>query len=91
MTKEELVSLVAETRGMKLTKKETGEVCDLFVEAIKRAILRDRRLVITGFGTFSMRVRRARMGVNPQTKALIRIPAQRTVGFKPAPSFKRKL
>ena len=76
MTKAELVNHVAETKGLEVTKK---------------AVRKEHRFAYPGFGTFSIRTRRARMGVNPQTKKPIKIPATKTVGFKPAPSFKKGL
>ncbi|HEV8722741.1 MAG TPA: HU family DNA-binding protein, partial [Candidatus Binatia bacterium] len=44
-----------------------------------------------GFGTFTVRGRKAREGRNPQTGAIIHIKASRTVAFKPAPSLKKGL
>jgi len=91
LTKRELVSIVAETRGMELTKKQTGEILDLFVDLMKRQIKRHRRLRIAGFGTFTIRVRRARMGVHPKTGQTIKIPARRVVAFKAAPEYLRTI
>ncbi len=41
-------------------------------------------ITLTGFGTFSMKERRARSGVNPQTKQKIQIAAGRRAHWKPA-------
>ena len=46
---------------------------------------------IPGFGKFSVRQRAARNGRNPQTGAMIRIKASKSVGFKPAQAFKSTL
>jgi len=46
---------------------------------------------VPGFGTFSVRARKARKGRNPQNGDVINIKASRTVGFKPAPSLKKGL
>lgn len=91
MTKAELIDKVAETKGLDLSKKAVGEVLDAGFDNIGKAIKRDRRFSYPGFGTFSVRSRKARVGRNPQTGAEIRIKASKTVGFKPAPGLKSSL
>ena len=66
-------------------------VCFRIVEQIARAIRKDKRFWMPGFGTFSVRRRRPRAGFNPRTKAAMTIPAARTVGFRPAPKLKKGL
>lgn len=89
MTKNDLVNAVA--KGLKLSKSAAGEVVDTTFEALARAIRRDKRFQVPGFGTFTVRSRKARKGRNPQTGAEIAIQASRTVGFKPAPGLKKGL
>ncbi|MEK6600494.1 MAG: HU family DNA-binding protein [Candidatus Binatota bacterium] len=89
MTKGDLVDAVA--KGAKLNKRTAGDVIDTTFEALARAIRKDKRFQVPGFGTFSVRSRKARKGRNPQTGAEIAIKASRTVGFKPAPSLKKGL
>ena len=91
MTKAELVNHVAETKGLEVTKKAVETILDLAFAEVEKAVRKEHRFAYPGFGTFSIRTRRARMGVNPQTKKPIKIPATKTVGFKPAPSFKKGL
>jgi DNA-binding protein HU-beta len=43
------------------------------------------------FGTFSVRQRKERNGFNPRTNKKMKIPAARTVGFRPAPELKKGL
>jgi DNA-binding protein HU-beta len=91
MTKAELINLVAETKGLEVTKKDVESILDLAMDGIAKAVRKDRRFSYPGFGTFTVRTRKARMGVNPQTKKPIKIPASKTVGFKPAPVLKKGL
>ncbi len=91
MTKAELVNLVAETKGLEVTKKDVESILDMAFDGIAKAVRKDRRFSYPGFGTFTIRTRKARMGVNPQTKKPIKIPASKTVGFKPAPVLKKGL
>jgi len=51
-------------------------------------IRKDKRLALSGFGTFTVRKRKARTGRNPRTGEEITIGASKTVGFKAAPALK---
>jgi DNA-binding protein HU-beta len=89
MTKGDLIDSVA--KSAKISKRTAGEVVDATFENIAKAIKKSRRFQVPGFGTFTVRSRKARKGINPQTGAVISIKASRTVGFKPAPDFKKSL
>jgi len=89
MTKAELISAVA--KAVKISKRAAEEAVDATIGSIARSIKRDKRIQVPGFGTFSVRSRKARKGRNPQTGAVINIRASRTVGFKPAPALKKGL
>jgi len=87
MTKSELIETVA--RATRQPKARVARTIDLTFENISRAIRRDKRFWLPGFGTFSVRRRRARAGFNPRTNTAMTIPAARTVGFRPAPKLKK--
>ena len=89
MTKGDLVSAVAKAAGLK--KTTAGDAVDAIFENLARAIKRDKRFQVPGFGTFTVRSRKARKVRNPQTGAEIMVKASRSVGFKPAPDLKRGL
>ena len=89
MTKAELISQIAGKTG--LTKKAVEEVLDEAFAQIKKAVKKEKRFAYPDFGTFTVKKRKARKGRNPQTGEEIKIPASKTVGFKPAPSFKNSL
>lgn len=89
MTKGELIDAVAKIA--KLSKRAAGDAVDATFETVSKAIKRSKRFQVPGFGTFTVRSRKARKGRNPQTGAVISIKASRTVGFKPAPDLKKGL
>ena len=91
MTKQELVNLISKDNRWGLSKKATGEVIDAVFSNIRKAVKKERRFSYPGFGTWTVRHRKARNGRNPQTGAVIRIKASKTVGFRPAKEFKTKL
>jgi DNA-binding protein HU-beta len=89
MTKGELVEAVA--KSAHISKLAAGDALDATFENIAKAIKKSKRFQVPGFGTFTVRSRKARKGINPQTGATISIKASRTVGFKPAPVLKKGL
>jgi DNA-binding protein HU-beta len=87
MTHEELIESVAHTT--KQPKKTVAKTLDVAFDHIARSIRKDRRFWVPGFGTFTVRRRKARAGYNPHTKAAMTIPAARTIGFRPAPQLRK--
>jgi len=92
VTKDELINSVIKTcKDPNLSKRLTGDVLDAVFENISKAIKKEKRFAYPGFGTFTVRNRKARKGRNPQTGEEIKIKASKTVGFKPAPTLKNSL
>ena len=90
MTKNDLIDLItAKQEG--LTKKAGSEILDSLFAAMATTIKSDEKFTYPGFGTFVVRNRKARDGIDPRTRAKIKIPASKTVGFKPAKAFKDTL
>ncbi|MCV6607017.1 MAG: HU family DNA-binding protein [Campylobacterales bacterium] len=80
MTKPEFISKVAETAGS--TKADAERVVNAALETIEGALAKGESVQFVGFGTFEVRERAARTGINPKTKAKINIPAKKAVAFK---------
>lgn len=86
MTKTDLISAVAEKTGV--TKKDAGAILDALIDEIIGAVKKGDRVQLVGFGTFELRERAARTGLNPQTKEQIEIPASKAPAFKAGKAFK---
>ena len=86
MTKQDLVEAVAKSTG--LSKRGAAGAVEATIEGIAKGIRKDKRLALSGFGTFTVRRRKARTGRNPRTGEEITIGASKTVGFKAAPALK---
>lgn len=86
MTKTDLISAVAEK--VCVTKKDAGAILDALIEEIIGAVKKGDRVQLVGFGTFELRERAARTGLNPQTKEQIEIPASKAPAFKAGKAFK---
>ena len=89
MTKAELIETIANATGQ--PKRLVAQTINLTFEHISRSLRRDKRFAMPGFGTFSVRRRKARAGFNPRTNSSMTIPAARTIGFRPAPKLKKGL
>jgi len=89
MNKAELVEEVANQTG--LTKRTSREAVDAIISAITDSLTREERVTLVGFGTFQVRERKARKGVNPQTGKTIQIPAKKVPKFKPGKGLKERV
>jgi len=86
MTKPELVSAIAEKAGV--TKKVAAATLEAFMETVKEALSKGEKVALVGFGTFEVRQRKARKGINTQTKKTIHIPAKKVPAFRPGKDLK---
>ena len=86
MNKTELIAAVAESAG--LTKKDTERVVNAALDTITNALCKGEKVQISGFGTFEVKDREARVGRNPHTKEAIEIPATKVPGFKASKTLK---
>lgn len=86
MTKAELIDIVAGETG--LTKVDVTKTYEAIFDTIVKALKKEGRFAVSGFGTFDVRKRKARAGINPQTKEPIKIKASKSVGFKQSTALK---
>ncbi|MGE5494348.1 MAG: HU family DNA-binding protein [Burkholderiales bacterium] len=86
MNKTELIEAVAAKANLK--KKDAESCLSAFVDVVSGALAKGERVQWTGFGTFELKKRAARKGVNPATGQQIDIPASSSPSFKPGKSFK---
>ena len=80
MNKTELIAAVSQSAG--LTKKDTERVLNAALDAITAALCKGEKVQLSGFGTFEVKAREARIGRNPHTKEAIAIPATNVPVFK---------
>lgn len=86
MTKAELISAVAEKS--QLTKKDSDKAVTAVIEAITEALAEGEKVSLVGFGTFEVKKRAARQGINPRTKEPMPIPASKLPSFKAGKALK---
>ena len=80
MNKKELVDCIS--NSAEITKAAAEKVLDCFMVSVEEALKSDDKVVLIGFGTFSVSKREARQGRNPQTGKTIDIPAKNVAKFK---------
>jgi DNA-binding protein HU-beta len=92
MTKQEFIDVVAKkVESQDVSRSAVRAIIDTTFEEMVKAIKKEKRFSVPGFGTFSVRARKAKTGRNPKTGEAIKIKASKTVAFKPAPSVKGAL
>ena len=70
------------------TKRLADAVVDAVFETITKAMSQGEDVAITGFGTFRVRKRAAKMGVNPRTGEKVSIPAKTVPKFSAGKALK---
>ena len=86
MTKEGLIEAIVNKIGC--SKREANDMLDTIIDTITQSLSRGEEVTLTGFGTFTIKKRAARMGVNPKTGEKIQIPATTVPKFRAGKSLK---
>ena len=89
VNKDALVSKIAEKTD--LSKKDIELMVDTMTDEITKALKNDEKVTLTGFGTFRASHRAARIGINPQTKEKITIPAMTVPKFTAGKALKEAI
>jgi len=89
MQKKDIVRVVAEKSG--LTQKTVDNVFDLFLDTIKQGLLKDGKVKLIGFGTFTIKDKNARQIIHPSTHQPLQIAASQHIGFQAAQHLRDKL
>ena len=79
MKKIELVREIAKTTNM--TQTQATQALDATLSIIKKALKKKDDVRLVGFGSFKVNARKARTGINPQTKKPIKIAAKKVAKF----------
>jgi len=86
MNKQELIDAIAEKAS--LSKADAKRALEAFTDTVTGQLKKGQTVRLIGFGTFSVRKRKARQGVNPQTKETIKIKARKVPHFAPGAELK---
>jgi DNA-binding protein HU-beta len=86
MTKLELIEKISGSAG--ITKVAAGDALNAAIDGITSALKRGQKVSLMGFGTFSVSKRKPRVGRNPKTGDVIKIPACRVPKFSAGKELK---
>ncbi len=86
MTKVELVNNIALKADC--SKKDAEKALNAVIGSISDALVNGEKVTLVGFGTFEVRERAAKEGINPKSKAKISIPARKVPAFKAGKALK---
>ena len=86
MNKADLIDTVAQ--DLEISKAAAERSVNSVLETVKQGVRKDKLVQLIGFGTFTIKQRKARTGRNPQTGEPIKIKASKSVGFRPGKQFK---
>jgi nucleoid DNA-binding protein len=88
MNKNDISKRVHEAHGG-LSYVEAQKIVDLILETIKVRLTRGEKVLISGFGCFSVMRRKEKKGVNPQTGQPVIISGRNSIKFKPSKYLKQ--
>jgi len=89
MTKTDLVKSIANATGF--SQNDVRSILNALAGptgVVATTLKKGGKVIISGFGTFHVRERRARRARNPRTGCAVKVPKRRYPAFKPAKTFK---
>ena len=89
MNKGELIKAIATKAGF--SQKDAAAAYDAFIASVTEAMKAGDKVSLFGFGTFEVKARAARTGINPKTKEAITIAAKKVVKFKAGAELANKV
>ena len=90
MTKSELIQRIAQAQP-ELVERDVALAVNMKLEHMAACLSDGGRIEIRGFGSFSVRFRRARVGRNPRTGTAVSLPARYAPYFKPGKGLRERL
>ena len=81
MNKAQLVEAIA--LDANISKIDARKAVDAIIRVTVQSLREGERLTLTGLGTFSVQQKAARVGRNPRTGAVVKIPPRKAVKFRP--------
>ena len=90
MTKSELILKITRNNSF-LYQKDVYKIIDTLFNTITKALKNGDRIELRGFGTFSTKLRDARIGRNPKTGEPVAIPQKKITFFKMGKSMKERI
>jgi nucleoid DNA-binding protein len=89
MNKADLTERLAERAG--IPKVRAAHYINIFTEAVQEALVENKKVTISDFGTFNVSKRRAFTGHNPKNGNVMNVPERRIPVFRAGKGLKNAL
>ncbi len=89
MNRSQLIEAISEETTF--AKKDVVKVLASLTRVIERTLKKGEKVSVTGWGTFSLSSRPARMGINPMNKEKIKLPAISLPRFKAGKNLREQV
>ena len=80
LTKAELADAIYNI--MQIDKQKSVQIVEDYIEIIKDALIKEGKVMLSGFGTYTVKSKNARKGRNPQTGGDIILEPRKVLKFK---------
>ena len=89
LTREKLTTHLVTQLG--LGRQESRQVVESLLKIMKDTLSRGEDLLISGFGKFKVRQKKARPGRNPQTRERMTLASRKVLVFKPSGVLRKRI
>jgi nucleoid DNA-binding protein len=89
MFKEGIIDRIASTTGQ--PKRKVAMFISLFLDCVQIGLVKEKKVVLRGFGSFHVRVRKARRVTNPRTGESMMVPPGKAVRFRAGERLKKHM
>jgi integration host factor subunit alpha len=89
ITKEKLTIFLQDR--LDISRQESWQIVERFFKIMKDTLSQGEDLLISGFGKFSVRQKKARRGRNPQTKESLTIASRKVLVFKASGVLRQRI
>lgn len=89
VTKEKIITEVFDQTD--LSRKDARQAVEKLMDILKKTLAEEKDVLISGFGKFVVKRKRARRGRNPQTRESLELRARRVVVFKNSGILRKRI
>jgi DNA-binding protein HU-beta len=89
VTKNELLSALAEQTGLK--KTEVAKTMEALVSTVYKTLKKEKKIKLEGLGILVLRDRKARLARNPRTGEMVKVPAKKVVKLRVTKDMKEAI
>ena len=89
MTKSELIERLAR-RYPEMVEKDVEIAVKAILDAVCDNVIEGKRVEVRGFGSFALNYRPPRIGRNPKSGVIVKVPAKYVPHFKPGKELRER-